>query len=326
MKKRRWLWITLFVLGAGLLFALGTTWNVALFEKYSELVASARELTRREIVLSEIERRYWLNLVLGTAGFVLVLVVTSLLFVRLLREMKLNQLQSEFLARVSHELKSPVTSLELTASLLRLGPSSEAEAEKLWTIHGSELLRLKVEIELLLEAARLETGGLHPQWTHFDLETWVEDSLHRWRQILGANGGLVREGDPLRAPVRLDARLLDLVANNLLDNARKFARDGRPRVTLRSRVLSPHMPGQGARWELEFLDEGVGFDPREAGRIFRRFYRAKSAGPVAIPGTGLGLFLAAAACRTLRLEIEASSAGPGRGASFKLRGYFEESA
>src|SRR5205085_12355532 len=71
------------------------------------------------------------------------------LFRSLLNEMRLNHLQAEFLAAVSHELKTPLASLELASSLLRAGNIEAAEAERLWDSHAAELKRLKEEVETL---------------------------------------------------------------------------------------------------------------------------------------------------------------------------------
>jgi signal transduction histidine kinase len=112
---------------------------------------------------------------------------------------------------------------------------------------------------------------------------------------------------------------MNLIADNLLDNARKFAR-GEPRVRIESRVIAARRPWQKPRWQLEIRDEGWGFRSEDAARIFQRFVRSRTSAPYAIPGTGLGLYLAASACRAQGLRLEGRSEGPGRGAVFTLTG------
>jgi signal transduction histidine kinase len=327
-KRRRWLWITIFVVLAVFLAAAATIWNVVIVQQYSEAVAFARDFAKDLATRGpkpDFESSLVWNLVLGGTMTFAALAGLILFFVKLLREMRFNQLQTEFLARVSHELKSPVTSLELTASLLRAGPSNEPEREKLWRIHESELHRLKVEIDGLLEASRWGASGFQPAIRPLNLEAWVDSSLPRWRQILGAEGQVERSGEKLGAHAQLDPKLMDLIANNFIDNARKFAQLSRPaRVEVRTELVPPRKPGEGLHWRVSFRDAGIGFDPRLKDKLFERFFRAPLRGPHAIPGIGLGLFLAGAAARTLRLTIEASSEGSGRGACFSISGPISE--
>ena len=100
----------------------------------------------------------------------------------------------------------------------------------------------------------------------------------------------------------------------MVDNARKFAKAGQvPQLEI-------HTAWQDGKWSIAFRDEGMGFDPKKAPHLFRRFYRGKHRSPTAIPGTGLGLSLAKAASKALKIKIRAHSTGEGSGAEFKLQG------
>lgn len=299
IRKRRWFWITLFVLGVVLLAGLATGWNIVLVLKFQQVP--------------------WMGLILGTLGFVVVLGGLILFFVRLLQEMRLNQLQSEFIAAISHELKTPIATLELSASLLKQGGLEPDEVQKLWSSHDAELKRLKSQVESLLEAARWQAKQATPELVPLQLESWLNGAVPRWRQILGPWGKLERQGDPLDCTARLDPAMLDLVMDNLFDNARKFAR-GAPHVVIRSHMLEPVQPWKKPRWSIEIQDSGWGFDSSDSERIFKRFFRAKKETPYSIPGTGLGLYLASSASRAMGIELSGESLGKGRGAIFTLTG------
>src|SRR4051812_30439006 len=114
VRKHRWVWITLFVLGVLLLATLATGWNVVLVHDYQRMLELARQVSRDEGYQAP-----WLPVILGSLGFAAAVAGLILFFFRLLKEMRLNQLQTEFLATVSHELKTPIATLELTSSLLR---------------------------------------------------------------------------------------------------------------------------------------------------------------------------------------------------------------
>jgi signal transduction histidine kinase len=289
--KRGWFWLLFLILIVGLLAVLATRFNVAL------LLSNRKDL---------------LEPVLGTIGFVLILAGFIVLFVRLTQEMRLNQLQSEFLAAVTHELKTPIATIELSTSLLRQGGLSEKESEELWKSHDIELIRLRSEVEALLEAARWDAKAVRAQRVEMDLERWVKARMEEWSKLLGADATFTRAGDPLPSVVSFDPKMLSLVCVNLIENAKKFA-NGKPDVTLRT-------SRDGDSWTMSFEDRGFGFDPKESKRIFKRFYRAKHSAPYSISGTGLGLYLAREACRRMGIRIEASSAGHLRGASFTLSG------
>jgi signal transduction histidine kinase len=233
--------------------------------------------------------------------------------------MRLNQLQAEFLATISHELKTPIASIELSSSLLKAGGITSEEAERLWTSHQQELKRLRGEVETILEAARWQANPMRARPETTDLETWLSSSMSRWQSILGNGAKLVREGDPLPQSVKTDPKSLNLIMDNLLDNARKFSR-GAPSVTIRTNYAPPKGPFGKALWQIEVHDQGWGFDPQETHKLFRRFFRARNDAPYSIPGTGLGLYLASSASRSLGIKISGHSAGLGQGAVFTLTG------
>jgi signal transduction histidine kinase len=251
-------------------------------------------------------------------GIALLVVLTLML--RLAREVRLNRQQTEFLATVTHELKTPIATLDLTSSLLRSGGLSSEETERLWNSHEVELKRLREDVETLLQAARLQSMDTGKQRTMpVALERWLQDSLDRWTIALGPGATLLREGPPLPESVQLDLRSLNLIADNLLDNARKYAR-GIPRVFIRTApTRSPILRRRG--WRIEFRDEGWGFDPHDRRRIFERFVRSRSLAPYSIPGTGLGLFLVKSAGEALGLRVRAQSGGHGTGAVFTVEGW-----
>ncbi len=306
--KRKGLWITLFVLAALLIGGLATGWNVVLVRDYYRFMELAREMPHREG-----EGAPWIWIVIGTLGFVGALAAMIIFFIRLLREMRLNQLQSEFLAAVTHELKTPIAAIELSASLIRQGDLSAEETQKLWDSHSQELARLRQEVEALLEAARWQTGHDHrPEQVRLRLESWLGESIERWRMILGPSSTLERQGDALEVDAWVDIKSLNLIADNLLDNARKFAR-GAPHVVIRTRV-------ENGRWQIQVEDQGWGFPPSESKKIFGRFHRARSGAPHAIPGTGLGLFIAKTASQSLGIRLHGESPGKGMGAVFTLEG------
>jgi signal transduction histidine kinase len=233
--------------------------------------------------------------------------------------MRLNQLQSEFLATVSHELKTPIASMELTSSLIRAGELTADEVCRLWASHDKELKRLRAEVESLLEAARWQGKPVRMQKEPIHLESWISQSLERWKALLGPGSSVVRSGDALDTEARLDVRMLNLITDNLVDNSRKFS-GSNPRLTIETRRIAPTVLFGRSRWQISFRDQGCGFDPADSRRIFTRFFRAKTGSTEAIPGTGLGLYIARSASKALGLTLRGQSGGIGAGAVFTIEG------
>lgn len=321
-KKRRWLWVILFVGVTLLLSGLATGWNIVLLLDYHYIISLAKNLSQSPIDPNDHSTSLMLRMILGTLGFIVTLALTILLFIKLLKEMRLNQLQSEFLATLSHELKTPIAALELSSSLIQAGGLPKNEVNKLWSSHGKELKRLREEVEALLEAAKWQSQSAIVKLRPVRLEHWIQTSLEAWKSYLGSDAVIKREGDPLNFETHLDPRLMKLIIENLLSNSRKFAQ-GTPRVIVRT--TSPENLLKNSRrkkdmWQICFQDFGWGFDPNDSKKIFGRFVRSRNLAPYAIPGTGLGLYLAKSACKTMGLTLKAESQGHKKGAKFILEG------
>jgi signal transduction histidine kinase len=319
-KRRYWLWVTLFVGVALILGTLALGWNVVLVRDYRHMVDLAHTLANSKDNTPALPVSPLItSIVLGMLGFFAVLGIQIVFFIRLLQEMKANQQQSEFLATVTHELKTPIAAIELSSSLLREGSLTHEETEKLWSSHQAELARLRSEVESLLEAARWESmsksarkQSLSSDAQKVNLEMWLRESMERWRSILGPNAELLREGEILNGPAVLDLKKLNLISDNIFENSRKYA-NGNPKVIIRTSLKKN-------RWQIQFQDFGWGFDPKDSKKILKPFFRARSHAPYAVPGAGLGLYIASSASHSLGMKMRGSSSGHGKGSSFTLEG------
>jgi signal transduction histidine kinase len=198
-------------------------------------------------------------------------------------------LKDEFIALVSHDLRTPLTSIigyvELALDEDGSAPLDEERKRYIEVVARSSDRLLRLVDDLLL-AARLQSGRFVLTVAGADLESVAAealDEMHARADRKGVSLFLSCDG-----PVRIECdrrRLLQLL-DNLIGNAVKFTPEG-GRVELRvERTLD------GAAVEVQ--DTGVGISPGEEERIFERFYRSQSAVSGQVPGTGLGLFIARA--------------------------------
>jgi two-component system phosphate regulon sensor histidine kinase PhoR len=307
-RPRKGLWIFIFVVGLLVAGAMATSYNF--------------ELVRNERLAGQ----PWAKIVLGSLGFVGIMGALILFFARLLREMKISQIQADFLDRISHELRTPLATLTLVSDLLKSGDRSlTPEEQGLWNSHARELERLTTDVELLLQAARLRETRLKVNLQPIDLNQWVRDQWEGFQRLLGESARFTLAGEPFHRRAEVDPVLLELIFRNLLDNARKFA-VGIPEVELRFKTVRSRFFFGKTRWRIAIVDQGRGFSPDQEAALFRRFSRlegeSKELQTHSIPGTGLGLYLSAAAAKGMGLTLNGKSFGEGKGARFVLEGGF----
>ena len=194
--------------------------------------------------------------------------------------------QSDLIAEIVHELRTPLASITAAAHLLQR-PELPAERHRSLT-HTmlSEVQRLNDLATDFLELSRLESGRVHIQREPVHLGGLVQECLEVVRpQAQSRQLELKTEMDPSIAPVRGDRRLLKQLLLNLLTNAIKYNRaGGQVVVSLRSAAAEVVMSVQ---------DTGRGIDPGDVAHLFERFYRVREVeGEAEVPGTGLGLAIA----------------------------------
>ena len=194
---------------------------------------------------------------------------------------RLNQVRQDFVANVSHELKTPLTSLKGYAETLLEGGLDDLEHREAFVgIIRDQSARLQSLVDDLLSLADLERPDVRLEREAFDLREAVERQVATLRaRAAGARLTLeVEPGPPL--PVLADRLRMDQVIANLLDNALKYTEQGGVRVRLGR---------DGPVAWCEVADTGPGIPPDQVSRVFERFYRVDKARSREKGGTGLGL-------------------------------------
>ncbi len=258
------------------------------------------------------ERYHRLNRYLWEGGFFLVVLfgAMAVIYRTLQEEAVLRRRQQAFLAEVSHELRSPLASLRLSAETLSLrDPPAERRAELVGRLLA-DLGRLDRMIGNLLDASRLSAAAVRSAPEPRALRAEVEAVIEELWQLANECDVRLRPEIPPEVVVRADAEGLRTVLRNLLQNAIKAACGGGT-VTVRASAAD-------GRVRLEVIDDGIGFPPAEAPRLFERFYRVEDASNQRPGGTGLGLFLVRRCVELDGGAVEARSEGPGRGATFAV--------
>lgn len=245
------------------------------------------------------------------AFFLLVLAGAMLVVYRTLEEEAvLRRRQQAFLAAVSHELRSPLASLRLSAETLALrDPPAERRAELVQRL-VDDLGRLDRMIANLLDASRLSAASARSAPEPVDVAGAVGAALEELARHAEECDVTLRAEVPAGLVVRADPEGMRTVLRNLLQNAIKAACGG---GTVVIGAAATH-----GRVRLEVRDDGMGFPPAEAARLFQKFYRVEDPSRERPAGTGLGLFLVRRCAELDGGTVEAASAGEGRGATFAV--------
>jgi K+-sensing histidine kinase KdpD len=213
-----------------------------------------------------------------------------------------DELKTALLRSVSHDLRTPLTSMIVAGSALDSSTVTPAERHELSEAIVEEGQRLSRLVENLLDVSRLESGKAEPHRESVD----VGEVLEVARDSVGAGRELIRLAVDSELPqIRADPAQLERAFANLFENAIRHGK-GRP-VLVRSRLV-------GRRLAVRVVDQGPGIPEDERERIFEPFYRGDNGAP-AQGGSGLGLAIAKGFVEANGGEIGVESL-PGQGTSF----------
>src|SRR5262252_7616754 len=262
-------------------------------------------------LLKQADTERLLGRLLVPVSLVIFAVGLSVLWLSVRAERRGAQLRSDFIANVSHELKTPLPLIRMFGQLLATGKyKGEAMGREYAGIITREAERLSHLIDNVLDFARLERGKASYHFAEGHLEEVVERALDVFRHRLEKEKLRLRTEIESNLPaVRMDEGAMTLVLLNLVDNAVKYAGEG-GEVSVRLR----RVPGAVA---LSIADRGAGIAYDEQRRIFERFYRADNARARNVRGSGIGLALVKHIAEAHGGRVEVESA-PGRGATFTV--------
>lgn len=223
-------------------------------------------------------------------------------------ERRLVRLQSDFIATVSHELKTPLGFIKgFSTTLLRKDAHwDDATQREFLDIINEETDRLTELVDNLLDSSRLQSGTLDIEFRSVDMAALVEENIERLRarypqmeikfKVSSANN--LVQGDPKR---------LSQVIDNLIGNAAKYAPDAPLNVAVKA---SPEQV------QVRIKDQGPGIASEDLEHVFKRFYRATTSKDK-VRGSGLGLFICDQIVKAHKGKIEVHSAR-GKGAEFVI--------
>ena len=227
---------------------------------------------------------------------------------------RLEKLRQEFVANVSHELKTPLANIKSSIEVLLDGAAAEEKSRTMFLQEiDLQAERLDALVMDLLRIARIESGAATLHFEVVPVEDAVHASLDRHRTRAEAKGllldGVALVGCPPDLGVWADEESLAQVLDNLVDNAIKYTPDG-GRITVRWESSA-----QQVCFEVE--DSGIGIPQPDLPRVFERFYRVDAARSRDKGGTGLGLSIVKHMVLAMSGTVRATSE-MNRGTTFRI--------
>jgi signal transduction histidine kinase len=250
-------------------------------------------------------------LLLAMGVMVLFLIAGTYFIARAIRrEMEVSRMQSDFVSTVSHEFRSPLTSIRQLSEILELGRvPSEERRQVYYTTLVRETQRLQRLVEALLNFGRMEAGARPYRFEEIETASLVHRVAGEFEAQLAAGRRIELSGPDATCAINADPDALSVVLRNLIDNALKY---------------SPEHPAIWVQWGLEraqvairVRDEGLGITAGERRSIFRKFVRGSAASAANVKGSGVGLAMVKHIIAAHHGEIRVDST-PGAGSTFTV--------
>lgn len=225
---------------------------------------------------------------------------------------KLDELKSDFLSMVSHELKTPLSSMKISTEYLQSDVNSDpVDRKEMLQIILRNIDRQTRLINDILDLSKIEAGKTELQLAKVEIRELAETSYENIRQLaLKKNISIILDIQDNLSAVMADREKLIIVLNNLFDNAVKFTPEGG------SIILSAK---EDKNWiEISMKDTGIGMEKEKLEKIFDKFYQVDSSSRRKTGGCGLGLSISSGIIQAHESVIHVESE-PGKGSTFSFQ-------
>jgi two-component system, OmpR family, sensor histidine kinase CiaH len=217
----------------------------------------------------------------GATFLLLILIGAAFVYRSVRRQFRLQQQQRNFMMAVTHELKTPISVARLNLETIQKHQLDPEKQKKLLRMTLEEITRLNTLTNNILIASELEGGGYKFSKEDLDLSDLFKDRVHDFSSRF-PDRKFIEEIQP-DLDIKGDALLLQLLINNLIENAIRYSPKEKP-ILCKLKI-------DGPRIDLEIIDLGPGILENEKKNIFKKFYRVGNEATRKTQGTGLGLYL-----------------------------------
>ncbi len=252
----------------------------------------------------------WLILLEGCLLMLIILAGVYIIFVYWNKQARLNRLQSNFVSSVSHELKSPLASIQLYLETMKYQEVSKEESAEFVEMMLTDTERLGALINNILASSKYDPKNMQLQFQPVKLGAFLREVLEGLKRQFEERNCEIKLEIEEDCLLSLDPRAMQMVFNNLIGNALRYSPIGAP-LTIRVKKKKKFC-------EIDFIDRGMGLGKKDMKKIFRKFYRVTNKKSQNIEGAGLGLFISKEIVKTHKGQMRVASQGPGKGSVFTV--------
>jgi hypothetical protein len=252
----------------------------------------------------------WIVLLEGGVLMLVILAGVYVIFVYWNKQSRLYQLQSNFISSVSHELKSPLASIQLYLETLKYQKVSSEEAQDFVETMLSDTERLSDLIDNILESSKSDPKSMQSQFSSVDIVSFLQETIAHHQKLFEDKQCVIQLKFNDYVKVSIDGRAMRMVFNNLIANALRYSPAGT--------VLTIAVRRDQKFCIIDFIDQGFGFDKKELKKVFKKFYRVQNQETQNIEGAGLGLYISRQIIKNHKGKINVFSEGRGKGTHFML--------
>ena len=252
----------------------------------------------------------WIVLLEGGVLMLVILAGVYVIFVYWNKQSRLYQLQSNFISSVSHELKSPLASIQLYLETLKYQKVSSEEAQDFVETMLSDTERLSDLIDNILESSKSDPKSMQSQFSSVDIVSFLQETIAHHQKLFEDKQCVIQLKFNDYVKVSIDGRAMRMVFNNLIANALRYSPAGT--------VLTIEVRRDQKFCIIDFIDQGFGFDKKELKKVFKKFYRVQNQETQNIEGAGLGLYISRQIIKNHKGKINVFSEGRGKGTHFML--------
>ncbi|NJC27671.1 sensor histidine kinase [Neolewinella antarctica] len=253
--------------------------------------------TRTGYIWEKMQLVFFLSIILAlTVAFFIYSVIV------ILRQRRLASMQKDFIDNMTHEFKTPLSTIRIAAGVFLRDEriQKDARLSRYAQLIHQQYERLNGQVEKVLNIAQIEKGSFEVKKERVDLQTLLPDLLNSTRARTDELSGELTTNFPREPlPLLADPVHLSNILHNLLDNAVKYSGET-PRIT----VSGIH---EGNNLRMSISDEGPGIAAEHRDRLFEKFYRVPTGDVHDVKGFGLGLFYVAQICKVHGWPIQVDS-------------------
>lgn len=225
-------------------------------------------------------------------------------------EKEVLKLKTDFVSSVSHEFKTPITSIKaLSERLMEGSVKDQKRMREYYSVISSDAENLSHLVGNILDFSKMEEGKKQYDFSEIDFKEWLEETIRVFFSKISSRRFNIRTSitDPLL--IKIDGNAMKLAITNLLDNAVKYSSED-------SEIRVSHEKQENTLL-VKIRDDGIGIPKNEQAKIFEKFYRGKSAPDYSSTGTGLGLAIVKQVVEAHGGKVQVESE-LGRGSTFVI--------